>query len=100
MSRVGEKPLIDPLEDRDLLAEIVRALVDLPGQVRVEESRGDESTLLVVHCAENDRGKVIGREGRTMNAIRVILGRVAAVEGRKVYIQMASGPRSAPADPG
>jgi predicted RNA-binding protein YlqC (UPF0109 family) len=81
---------VDPLEDGELLAEVVRALVDAPGQVKVEEFRKPEASYLVIHVAPDDRGKVIGREGRTMNAIRVIFGRIAAVEGRKTYIQIAS----------
>jgi predicted RNA-binding protein YlqC (UPF0109 family) len=92
MSRDNATAPTDPLEDKDLLVEIVRALVDFPADVRVEEHRTDESTVCIIHCAENDRGKVVGKGGTTISAIRIILGRVAAVEGRKIYIQMASGP--------
>jgi predicted RNA-binding protein YlqC (UPF0109 family) len=85
----------DPLADDELLLEIVRALVDCPEKVRIEETKGNESSMLLVHCAPEDRGKVIGKQGTTMNALRVIFGRIAAADGKKTYIQVAnSGPEA------
>jgi predicted RNA-binding protein YlqC (UPF0109 family) len=57
---------------RDLVEFLVRALVSDPGAVRVEEIDEDDGTLLEVHVAEDDLGRVIGREGRVANAIRTI----------------------------
>ena len=79
---------MDPMEERELLTEMVRALVDRPRHVTVREQvRGDESHMTVcVH--PKDRGKVIGRHGTTVQALRTLFGRIAAVEGRKIFIQL------------
>jgi len=57
---------------RDLVAYVVRALVDDPEAVRVEELEEDGGTVLEVHVADGDLGRVIGREGRVANAIRTV----------------------------
>lgn len=77
-----------PLEDRVLLMELVRALVDEPEVVRVDETRQDDQSTLTIRVAPQDRGKVIGSKGVTVSAIRVLFGRIAAVEGRKIFIHV------------
>ncbi len=62
----------------ELVRLIAEALVERPGQVRVEE-RGDEIAL-DVH--PDDRGKVIGREGRTIQALRSLLAVSSRHQGR------------------
>ncbi|HLM31317.1 MAG TPA: KH domain-containing protein [Solirubrobacterales bacterium] len=57
---------------RDLVEYVVRALVDDPEAVRVEELEEDGGTVLEVHVADGDLGRVIGREGRVANAIRTV----------------------------
>lgn len=80
---------IAPLEDADLLTEMVRALVDHPEAVRVDEQTTDTTVMLVVHTAASDRGKVIGKNGLTISAIRTYFGRVTAIEGKRVFIEVA-----------
>lgn len=66
---------------RDLVEFLVRALVADPDSVRVEavpEGAGD--TVIEVHVADDDLGRVIGRDGRVANAIRTI-AKAAATEG-------------------
>lgn len=78
-----------------LLCEVVKALVDHPDSVRVEEANTEGSTHLVIYCEPDDRGKIIGQNGGTVQAIRILFGKMAAIEGRKTYIQVAgSGPNS------
>ena len=62
----------------DLVRLVAEALVERPGQVRVEE-RGDD-VRLDVH--PDDRGKVIGREGRTIQALRSLLAVSSRRRGR------------------
>ena len=57
---------------RDLVEFCVRALVSDPDAVRVEELDTDDGTVLEVHVANDDLGRVIGREGRVANAIRTL----------------------------
>jgi predicted RNA-binding protein YlqC (UPF0109 family) len=70
---------------KDLITEIVQALVDLPGEVSVNEIGGDYTTVLEVRVAKADMGKVIGKQGRTAQAIRTIMS-AAAGKTRKRYI--------------
>jgi predicted RNA-binding protein YlqC (UPF0109 family) len=57
---------------RDLVEFVVRSLVSEPDAVRVTELDEDGSTVLEVHVADGDLGRVIGREGRVANAIRTL----------------------------
>jgi len=70
---------------KDLITEIVKALVDQPEEVSVNEMGGGDTIILEVKVAKTDMGKVIGKRGRTAQAIRTILS-AAAGETRKRYI--------------
>ena len=61
----------------ELVREIARALVDESEAVEVESVNRDESTVLRLHVAAQDVGKVIGKQGRTARSIRTILGAVS-----------------------
>ena len=80
-----------PLEDRELLAELIRALVDEPAKVRVTErvSPGGNEATLTVSCASEDRGKVIGRRGGTIGALRLLFAAIGAADGRKVSVRVS-----------
>lgn len=58
---------------KELLETIAKALVDYPDQVHVREIEGQATTVLELRVARPDLGKVIGRQGRTARAIRIIL---------------------------
>ena len=60
-------------EIKVLMTEIARALVDDPGAVEVEAVPEGEGTLLRLHVAPGDIGKVIGKQGRTARSLRTIL---------------------------
>ena len=70
---------------KDLIAEIVKALVDQPEEVSVNEIGGSYTTVLELRVAKADMGKGIGKQGRTAQAIRTILS-AAAGKTRKRYI--------------
>jgi predicted RNA-binding protein YlqC (UPF0109 family) len=65
---------------RDLVEFLVRALVSDPDAVRVEEIEQDDGTVLEVHVADDDLGRVIGRDGRVANAIRTIAKAAATAD--------------------
>jgi len=67
---------------KELLEAIAKALVDNPDQVQVRAIEGEEVTVLELRVHPSDLGKVIGRKGRTANALRIILG-AAGVKLRK-----------------
>ena len=56
---------------KNFLIKIVKALVDNPEQVQVNEVEGSQIVVLELRVDKSDMGKVIGKQGRTANAIRV-----------------------------
>ena len=73
----------------DLLAWIARHLVDEPGEVRVETVERDDATVLVLHVAPGDVGKVIGRQGRIARALRTLVRASGARDHRRVILEIA-----------
>ncbi len=73
----------------DLLAYLARALVDHPDEVTVESFEEEEdTTVLELRVAAEDLGQVIGRRGRTVNALRVVMRAFAARRGRRVLVDV------------
>ncbi len=73
----------------ELLAYLARELVDEPDQVRVETEDRDDALVLVLHVAADDVGKVIGRQGRIVRALRALVRASAVREGRRVLVEIA-----------
>ena len=74
---------------RELLVYLVRALVDHPESVRVEEFEEDDGTLVLeLSLAEDDYGKVIGRGGRTAQALRAVIKAAAVKDNRRVLLDI------------
>jgi predicted RNA-binding protein YlqC (UPF0109 family) len=74
---------------RELLEELARALVDEPGEVEVEEFVEDDGTLVLeLAVGEDDYGKIIGRGGRTANALRAVVKASAVRDGRRVLVDI------------
>ncbi len=69
---------------KELLVLIAKALVDNPDQVSVSEVGGEQTTILELSVAQEDLGKVIGKQGRTARAIRTILS-AAGMKLRKRF---------------
>jgi len=59
---------------KDLIEQIAKALVDNPDEVSVRAVEGEQTTVLELRVAQSDLGKVIGKQGRTAQSIRTILG--------------------------
>jgi len=70
---------------KDLLIQIVKALVDNPEQVQVNEIVSTQTVVLELRVANSDMGKVIGKQGRTAHAIRTVLN-AASGKTRKRYV--------------
>jgi predicted RNA-binding protein YlqC (UPF0109 family) len=74
---------------QELLEYLARALVDDPQAVRVEQfDEDDGSVVLELSVGENDYGKVIGRGGRTANALRTVLKAAAVKEQCRVFVDI------------
>ncbi|MDO4492621.1 MAG: KH domain-containing protein [Clostridia bacterium] len=68
----------------ELVLFIARSLVDAPDEVRVESNEEGDTTVIRLHVAENDMGKVIGKKGRIAKAIRTVV-RAASIRENKRY---------------
>jgi predicted RNA-binding protein YlqC (UPF0109 family) len=62
---------------KDLVEYMAKALVDNPDQVEVLEVDGEQTTVIELKVAKEDLGKVIGKQGRTAQSMRTILGAVS-----------------------
>jgi hypothetical protein len=73
---------------KELVEYMAKALVDHPDQVRVSEIQGEKTSVIELSVAKEDLGKVIGRQGRTARAMRVILGAVSANMGKRSVLEI------------
>ena len=73
---------------RELLTFVAQSLVDHPDQVVVRETEGPEAVILELSVAEDDMGKVIGRQGRIVKEIRILMKAVAQRKGKKVSVEI------------
>jgi predicted RNA-binding protein YlqC (UPF0109 family) len=74
---------------RELLEYLARALVDEPDRVQVEEFEEDDGTLVLeLSVGDDDYGKVIGRGGRTAQALRTVIKAAAVKDNRRVLVDI------------
>ena len=73
---------------KELLAELARGLVDEPERVRVIEHAEDGGVFLELEVAPDDTGKVIGKHGRTADALRTLLTAVARHRGMRCDMEI------------
>jgi predicted RNA-binding protein YlqC (UPF0109 family) len=72
----------------ELLEYLARKLVDKPDEVRVERVEEEDTIVLRLHVAEDDLGKVIGRQGRIARALRTVVRAGSARERRRVQLEI------------
>jgi len=73
---------------KDLIKHIAQALVDNPKQVSVAEIRGNHTSVLELKVPKEDLGKVIGKHGRTAQAMRTILNAVSAKQRKHTVLEI------------
>jgi predicted RNA-binding protein YlqC (UPF0109 family) len=74
---------------KDLLEYLARGLVEHPAEVRVREAQEDDGSLVLeLSVADDDYGNVIGRGGRTAQALRTVVKAAAAKSGRRVFVDI------------
>ena len=73
---------------QELLTIVARSLVEHPEQVSVTETEGPEAIILELHVAEDDMGKVIGKQGRIAKAIRAIIKAATARNSKPVFVEI------------
>jgi predicted RNA-binding protein YlqC (UPF0109 family) len=75
-------------EIKDLVEYLTRALVENTDEVEIEESVGTTSILIDIHVATGDIGRVIGRQGRHINAMRTLARVLGAKSGKRVSVEV------------
>jgi predicted RNA-binding protein YlqC (UPF0109 family) len=73
---------------KELIEYIAKSLVDDPSQVRVTEIVKGSATILELEVAQEDMGRVIGKNGRVANAMRVLVRVLAAKQGKRITLEI------------
>ncbi len=73
---------------KELLTYIIQNLVDHPDEVSVTEREAAGETVFEVRVADGDMGKVIGRQGRIIKEVRILMKAVAQRKGKKVSVEV------------
>lgn len=76
------------IETKDLVYEIVKKLVDSPEEVKVTEVTSDTTNVLELKVAPNDIGKIIGKKGKTVKAIRNIISAASAKINKRSIVEI------------
>jgi hypothetical protein len=77
-----------PKDLADLLRFIIVRLVDSPDDVEIKEVQGDKNTVFELKVNDADIGKVIGKKGRIIKALRVVMRAAAMHSGRSVSVEL------------
>ena len=73
---------------KELVEMIAKSLVDNPDKVQVSQLEGEQTSILELKVDPDDLGKVIGKQGRTARAIRVILGAAGMKQKRRFNLEI------------
>lgn len=84
---------------KELIEYIARALVDRPEAVELRSTPTADGVLYELKVAPDDVGKVIGRDGRTVNALRALVTAAASKSGEKARVEILDDRRNAQRPP-
>lgn len=73
---------------RELVEFLAKSLVDRPEDVQVSENVGDDAIIYEIRVAPDDVGKLIGKQGRVVRAIRTVMRASAARQGKRVEVDV------------
>ncbi len=73
---------------KEFIETIVKALVDNPDAVDLNEIQGERTTVYELHVGEGDLGKVIGKHGQTAKSIRIIISAISAKQGKRAVLEI------------
>lgn len=79
---------------KDTLQYLVRAITDHPDDVTIEERQDGDATILTIHSHPDDIGKIIGRSGRIIRALRDLMKIIAAKRNMFVDVEIAEENRA------
>ena len=73
---------------KELIEYVVKTLVDHPEDLRLTEIEGERTIVFELRCHPEDVGKVIGKSGKTVGAIRTLLSTVAARQNKRAMLEV------------
>jgi len=73
---------------KELVIHVVKQLVDNPEKVKVKEVKGEQNIILELSTTKEDIGRVIGKQGRTIKALRTLLNAASVKTGHRVTIEV------------
>ena len=73
---------------KEFIEFIVKALVDNPDEVKVNEIEGSRTTVYELRVGQGDLGKVIGKQGQTAKSIRTLLAAISARKGKRAVLEI------------
>ncbi len=75
-------------EMKELIEDIAKSLVDQPDAVKVTEVTGERTSVIELSVAEEDMGKIIGKQGRTVSAIRTLLNAASMKQKKRTILEI------------
>lgn len=76
------------MELQHIVETLVKKLVSEPEQVEIKENQGEKTIVFEVRVAKQDMGKVIGRKGKTIEALRTIIGAFGVKQNKRCIFQL------------
>jgi predicted RNA-binding protein YlqC (UPF0109 family) len=73
---------------KELVLFIAKALVDNPEKIEIKEITGEKTTVVELKVADGDKGKIIGKEGRIIKAIRIIVNSASAKLDKRATVEV------------
>ena len=73
---------------KEFIERIAKALVDQPDAVKVTEVAGERTSVIELSVAEEDMGKIIGKQGRTVSAIRTLLNAASMKQKKRAILEI------------
>jgi predicted RNA-binding protein YlqC (UPF0109 family) len=73
---------------KELIEYIAKSLVDQPDAVKVTEVTGERTSIIELSVAKEDMGKVIGKQGRTVTAIRTLLNAASTKQKKRTILEL------------
>lgn len=78
---------------KELVTQIVKKLVEHPDEVSAREVQGEQTTIIEITTNPTDVGKVIGKQGRTIKAIRTLVNAASIRNGSRVTVEIVEPKR-------
>ncbi len=73
---------------KDFVEYVIKSLVEKPEAIKTAEIQGRHNIVMEVRCHADDMGRVIGKNGKTIGAVRVLLNGIAARKGLKIMLEV------------